>query len=227
MDVRLIRLQHVLQIVPVSKSTWWDWVSKGKAPKPLKFGRCTCWNYAEIVDFTKNSMNQLLSATASWTEKCASTSQTKFSDNRIVATSFCEPPKVLFLIRLQKQIAKWRINQARAVRIAAYRGLSNINHALLQTIAHDLKSYVLPPEKDRIVRPREAVHITGRSLASQHRAKKAGKWVPVYRIGDNAVGYLLSDLLALNASRKIVTADSVSPVAVPKEGKLRGRKPKL
>lgn len=82
---------------------------------------------------------------------------------------------------------------------------------------------VLAAENDRIVRPKEAVIITGRSLASQHRDKKAGKWPPMYRIGDNAVGNLLSDLLALNASREIVTAENSRPVAL---GSNRGRKPK-
>ena len=31
-------------IIPVSKSTWWEWVAKGKAPKPIKWGtRTTVW----------------------------------------------------------------------------------------------------------------------------------------------------------------------------------------
>ena len=80
----------------------------------------------------------------------------------------------------------------------------------------------IPPEKDRIVRPREAVLITGRSLASQHRDRKAGKWVPIYRIGYNSIGFMLSDLLALNATREIVTPDNTIPVA---PGAKRGRKP--
>lgn len=75
-------------------------------------------------------------------------------------------------------------------------------------------------EKDRIVKPKEAVVITGRSLASQHRDKKAGKWVPTYRLGKNSIGYLLSDLLALNASREVVTADNTRLVA---PGSKRGR----
>lgn len=93
--------------------------------------------------------------------------------------------------------------------------------SVLDDSAPDPGSSVLPPEKDRIVRPREAVFITGRSLASQHRDKKAGKWVPVYRIGDNAVGFLLSDLLALNASREAVTVENTKLVAL---GTKRGRK---
>jgi len=78
-------------------------------------------------------------------------------------------------------------------------------------------------ERDRMVRPKEAAIITGRSLASQHRDKKAGKWPPMYRIGEKAVGNLLSDLLALNLSRELVTADNTIPVA---PGVRKGRKPK-
>lgn len=85
----------------------------------------------------------------------------------------------------------------------------------------------LPPEKDRMVKPKEAVTITGRSLASQHRDKKAGKWPTMYRLGDNSVANKLSDLLALNASRAVVTAENTKPVAVPKEGRCRGRKSKV
>jgi predicted DNA-binding transcriptional regulator AlpA len=81
---------------------------------------------------------------------------------------------------------------------------------------------MIAAEKDRIVRPKEAVIITGRSLASQWRDRKAGRWPQMYRIGENAVGNLLSDLLALNASREIVTAENSKPVAI---GSKRGRKP--
>lgn len=86
-------------------------------------------------------------------------------------------------------------------------------------------SRIIAIENDRFVRPKEAVFITGRSLASQHRDKLAGNWVPTYRLGSNSVAFKLSDLLALNASREIVTADNTKAVAVPNEGKCRGRKP--
>lgn len=51
MDGRLLRLKQVLEIVPVSKSTWWSWVADSKAPAPIKLGRCTCWRYSDIMDF--------------------------------------------------------------------------------------------------------------------------------------------------------------------------------
>lgn len=82
---------------------------------------------------------------------------------------------------------------------------------------------MLPPEKDRMVKPKEAVIITGKSLTTIHRDKKAGKWVPTFRLGDNSIAYKLSDLLALNASRAVVTAENTNQVA---PGAKRGRKPK-
>ena len=48
---RLLRLKQVLEIVPVSKSTWWAWVANGKAPPAVRLGRCTCWKYSEIANF--------------------------------------------------------------------------------------------------------------------------------------------------------------------------------
>ena len=48
---RLLRLKEVLEIVPVSASTWWSWVATSFAPAPIKLGRCTCWMQSEIADF--------------------------------------------------------------------------------------------------------------------------------------------------------------------------------
>ena len=76
---------------------------------------------------------------------------------------------------------------------------------------------------DRIVRPAEAVTITGRSLASIWRDEQAGLFPPRIRIGQNAVGYRLSALLALNESRETVTSTNVKTVA---PGARRGRKPR-
>lgn len=47
---RLLRLKEVLQIIPVSKSSWWDGVQKGKYPKPIKLGpRTTCWKESDVL----------------------------------------------------------------------------------------------------------------------------------------------------------------------------------
>lgn len=51
MDIRLLRLKQVLEIIPVGRSTWLDWVANNKAPAPIKLGRCTCWEYSELINF--------------------------------------------------------------------------------------------------------------------------------------------------------------------------------
>lgn len=48
---RLLRIGQVLELVPVGKSTWWAWVASGKAPRPIRLGRCTCWRYSDVMDF--------------------------------------------------------------------------------------------------------------------------------------------------------------------------------
>ncbi len=38
--------------IPVSKSTWWQWVKDGKAPAPVKLGpRTTVWRAEQIIEF--------------------------------------------------------------------------------------------------------------------------------------------------------------------------------
>lgn len=47
---RLIRLPEVLDIIPVSKSTWWKGVKDGKYPKAVKLSpRVTCWRLSDIA----------------------------------------------------------------------------------------------------------------------------------------------------------------------------------
>lgn len=48
----LLRLPQVLAIVPVGRSTWWQWVSTGKAPKGIKLSeKCTAWRKSSIQKF--------------------------------------------------------------------------------------------------------------------------------------------------------------------------------
>jgi hypothetical protein len=43
---------HKLPIIPVARGTWWAWVAKGKAPKPVKLGpRTTAWRVEDIRAF--------------------------------------------------------------------------------------------------------------------------------------------------------------------------------
>lgn len=44
-----VRLYTVLHHIPVSKSTWWDGIQKGRFPKPIKLSeRCTAWRAEDI-----------------------------------------------------------------------------------------------------------------------------------------------------------------------------------
>jgi predicted DNA-binding transcriptional regulator AlpA len=48
-EIGLVRLATILQVIPVSKSTWWDGVKSGRFPQPVKLGpKTTCW-YAEDI----------------------------------------------------------------------------------------------------------------------------------------------------------------------------------
>jgi hypothetical protein len=42
--------QGISGIIPISKSSWWDGVAKGRFPKPIKLGtRTTCWRESDIL----------------------------------------------------------------------------------------------------------------------------------------------------------------------------------
>ncbi|MCW8450615.1 helix-turn-helix transcriptional regulator [Legionella quinlivanii] len=44
-----IRLKHILQLIDVSKSTWWKGVKDGRFPQPVRFGsRLTMWHVEDI-----------------------------------------------------------------------------------------------------------------------------------------------------------------------------------
>jgi hypothetical protein len=56
-EAGLVRLSQIIgdkkkripPIIPISKSSWWDGVKKGKYPKPLKLGeRTTYWRVEDI-----------------------------------------------------------------------------------------------------------------------------------------------------------------------------------
>jgi prophage regulatory protein len=44
-------------LIPVSRSTWWLWVSTGRAPKPIKLGpKTTVWRGQDIYEFIRNAI---------------------------------------------------------------------------------------------------------------------------------------------------------------------------
>jgi len=47
-----LRIAQVLQLIPVGKSTFWNWVKTGKAPAPVKLSeRVTAWKAEDIHNF--------------------------------------------------------------------------------------------------------------------------------------------------------------------------------
>jgi len=48
--MKLLRLKQVLEVVPVSKSTWWAGVKAGRYPQPVKYlgPRTTAWKSDDI-----------------------------------------------------------------------------------------------------------------------------------------------------------------------------------
>ena len=51
-ETGFVRLPAILRVIPVSRSTWWQWVRDGKAPKPVKLAaRTTAWKATDISDF--------------------------------------------------------------------------------------------------------------------------------------------------------------------------------
>ncbi|MET0049297.1 MAG: AlpA family phage regulatory protein [Sedimenticola sp.] len=51
----LIRLPDVLTLIPVSRASWWEGVSAGRYPKPVKLSaRVTAWRVGDIREFIAN-----------------------------------------------------------------------------------------------------------------------------------------------------------------------------
>ncbi|MGA2871203.1 MAG: AlpA family phage regulatory protein [Verrucomicrobiota bacterium] len=44
-----LRLPQILEMIPVSKSTWWEGVKSGRYPKAVKLSaNCTAWRVEDI-----------------------------------------------------------------------------------------------------------------------------------------------------------------------------------
>ena len=56
---RFLRLPQVLEIFPVSKSTWWQGIREGKYPKPVKLSvRTSAWRESDIDDLIDRLGNE-------------------------------------------------------------------------------------------------------------------------------------------------------------------------
>jgi predicted DNA-binding transcriptional regulator AlpA len=55
-DVRLVFLskKQVLEKIPVTSVTLWEWVRAGKFPKPRALGTKTVWVASEIDEWTRS-----------------------------------------------------------------------------------------------------------------------------------------------------------------------------
>ena len=50
----LVRIKHLLQFIPVSRSHWWAGVKDGRYPKPIKLSaRVTVWRASDIRDLVE------------------------------------------------------------------------------------------------------------------------------------------------------------------------------
>ena len=48
--IGFLRLPQILEIIPVSKSTWWQGCKDGRFPKPVKLGpTTTAWRAEDIA----------------------------------------------------------------------------------------------------------------------------------------------------------------------------------
>jgi prophage regulatory protein len=57
---RLLRLRAVLEIIPVSKSSWWAGIKSGRYPKPVKLGpKTTAWRAEDIYALLKGGSYDL------------------------------------------------------------------------------------------------------------------------------------------------------------------------
>ena len=54
MSDKLIRLKSVLEQFQVSKSHWYELISEGIAPKPIKQGRSSFWSQNDLTEFIES-----------------------------------------------------------------------------------------------------------------------------------------------------------------------------
>ena len=45
----LCRIEHLLKVVPIGRSTVWLWARQGRFPQPLKFAGITVWRRSDVM----------------------------------------------------------------------------------------------------------------------------------------------------------------------------------
>jgi len=51
--VEMVNARTAAAIVGVSRRSWWRFVADGRAPKPIRLGRCVRWRLLEIRNWIK------------------------------------------------------------------------------------------------------------------------------------------------------------------------------
>jgi predicted DNA-binding transcriptional regulator AlpA len=55
----LLRINQVLEIIPVGKSSWWAGVKSGRFPQPVHLGaRTTAWKESEILELAQKGIKK-------------------------------------------------------------------------------------------------------------------------------------------------------------------------
>jgi predicted DNA-binding transcriptional regulator AlpA len=49
--VELVNASVAAAVLGVSRRSWWRFVAEGRAPKPIRLGRCVRWRLAELRDW--------------------------------------------------------------------------------------------------------------------------------------------------------------------------------
>lgn len=53
-ETGFLRLNQVLELIPLGKTCWWEGVKSGRFPKPVKLStRCTAWRVEDIRGLIK------------------------------------------------------------------------------------------------------------------------------------------------------------------------------
>ena len=56
---RLVRLNEVLTLLPISPASWWNGVRAGKYPKGVKLGpKTTCWRLSDITALAETGTDE-------------------------------------------------------------------------------------------------------------------------------------------------------------------------
>jgi len=53
MEEKFLRLRDVLQYIPVGRTTWYELIKQGRAPRPIKVGHMSLWKASDLQKMMK------------------------------------------------------------------------------------------------------------------------------------------------------------------------------